>query len=60
MYSCIYCWYWHLIPNEGKALLANNLITFSIKGNPGFSNRPRSLQRNPPDYVISDKWVFGN
>ena len=31
-----------------KTLLANGLITFFINGNPVFSNRPRSLPRNPP------------
>ena len=41
--------------NGIKALLANGLITFSIKGNPVFSNLPiRSLPRNPPDCTILD------
>ena len=43
-------------PNGIKTLLANGLITFSIKGNPLFSNGPR----NPPDCIILDNWVFGN
>ena len=30
-----------------KTILANCLITFSISGNPVFSNGPRSLPRNP-------------
>ena len=37
-----------------KTPLANGLITFSIKGNPVFSSGPRSLSRNPSDYVILD------
>ena len=37
-----------------KTLLANGLITFFINGNPVFSNGPRSLPRNPPDYMILD------
>ena len=44
--------------NGIKALLANGLITFSIKGNPVFSNLPRSLPRNPPGCIILDNWVF--
>ena len=40
--------------NGIKALLANKLITFSIKGNLLFSNLPRSLPRNPPDCIILD------
>ena len=36
-------------PNGIKTLLANGLITFFINGSPVFSNRPRSLPRNPPD-----------
>ena len=35
-------------------------ITFFIKDNPIFSNGPRGLPRNPPDYVILDNWVFDN
>ena len=41
-----------------KTLLANGLITFFIKGNPVFSNGPRSLPRNPPDCTILDNLVF--
>ena len=33
--------------NRIKTLLANDLITFFIKGNLLFSNGPRSLPRNP-------------
>ena len=36
-------------PNGVKTLLANGLSTFSIKGNPVFSNRPKSLPKNPTD-----------
>ena len=45
-------------PSGNKTLLANGLITFFIKGSPVFSNGPRSLQRNPPDCIILDNWVF--
>ena len=41
-----------------KTLLANGLITFSISGNPVFSNGPRNLPRNIPDFVILDNWVL--
>ena len=41
-------------PKGIKTLLANGLITFFISGNPGLSNGPRSLARNPPDYIILD------
>ena len=37
-----------------KTLLANGLITFFISGNPVFSNGPRGLPRNPPDFIILD------
>ena len=40
--------------NGIKTLLANGLISFFINGNPVFSNRPRSLPRNPPDCIILD------
>ena len=36
-------------PNDIKTFLANVLSTFSIKGNPVFSNGPKSLPENPPD-----------
>ena len=39
--------------NGTKTLLANGLNTFLIKGNPVFSNCPRILPNNPPDYPIS-------
>ena len=45
-------------PNGIKTLLASGLITFFIKGNPVFSNGPRSLPRNPPACIILDNWVF--
>ena len=41
-------------PKGIKTLLANGLITFFIKGNPVFSNGPRSLPRNPPDCIVLD------
>ena len=46
-------------PNGIKTILQNNgLITFFIKVNPVFDNRPRSLPRNPTDCIILDDWVF--
>ena len=45
-------------PKGIKTLLANDLITFFINGNPVFSNGPRSLPRNPPNCTIFDNWVF--
>ena len=47
-------------PNGIKMLLANRLSTFFIKGNPGFSNGPKSLLKNPPDFPILCNWVFDN
>ena len=38
--------------NVVKTLLANGLSTFPIKGNPVFSNSPKSLPKNPPDCPI--------
>ena len=46
--------------NEIKALLANGLSTFFIKGNLVFSNGPRSLPKNPPGWTILWNWVFDN
>ena len=45
-------------PNKIKTLLANGLIEFFIKGNPVFSNGPRSLPKNAPDCIILENWVF--
>ena len=45
-------------PNEIRTLLANGFITFFIKGSPVFNNGPRSLPRNPPDYINLDNWDF--
>ena len=39
-------------PNSIKTLLANGLSTFPIKGNPVFSNGPKSLPKNLPDCPI--------
>ena len=47
-------------PRGIKTLLANGLITFFISGNPVFSNGSSNLQRNPPDWIIFDNWVFDN
>ena len=41
-------------PKSIKTLLANGLITFFIRGNPVYSNGPKSLPRNPPDCIIFD------
>ena len=46
--------------NDIKALLANGLSTFFIKGNPVFSNGLKSLPKNSPDCPILCKWVFDN
>ena len=47
-------------PNGIKTLLANGSITFFIKGNPAFSNGPKSLLRNPPNLPILCDSVFDN
>ena len=47
-------------PKGIKTLLANGLITFFINGNPAFSNGPRSLPRNDPNYATFDNRVFDN
>ena len=47
-------------PNGIKTLLANDLTTFFMNGSPLFNNGPRSLPRNPPDFMILDNWVFDN
>ena len=47
-------------PTGIKTLLANGLNTFSIKGNPVFSNGPKSLPKNPSDYPMLCNWVFDN
>ena len=39
-------------PNDIKTLLANGLSTFTIKGNPVFSNGPKILSKNSPDCTI--------
>ena len=36
------------------AINPNYLITFFISVNPVFSNGPRILPRNPPDFIILD------
>ena len=46
--------------NGIKALLANDLITFFVNGNPVFNNGPRSLPRNSPSCIILDNLVFDN
>ena len=39
-------------PNGMKTFLANNLSTFFIKGKAVFSNGPRILPKNSPDFTI--------
>ena len=39
-------------PNGIKRLLANCLITFTMKGNPVFSNAPKSIPKHPSDCLI--------
>ena len=52
MNSCICCNADAVNLNGIKRLLASGLGTFFIKGNPAFSNGPKSLPKNPPDYPI--------
>ena len=47
-------------PRGIKTLLTNGLITLFISSNLVFSDRPRSLPRNPPDCIILDNWNFDN
>ena len=46
--------------NGIKTTLANGLSSFFIKGNPVFSNGPKSLSQNPPDCPVLCNWVFDN
>ena len=41
-------------------LLANYLSTCPTKGNPFFSNGPKSLLKNPSDCSVLCNWVFHN
>ena len=47
-------------PNGIKTLLSNGFNTFFIKGKPFFSNGPKNLPKNPPNYPILFNWVFDN
>ena len=47
-----------VITNGTKTLLANGLINFLFNGNPFFNNRPKSLPKNPPDWIILDNRAF--
>ena len=38
--------------NSVETLLANGFNAFFIKSKPAFSNGPKSLPKNPPDYPI--------
>lgn len=44
--------------NSIKTILANVLCEIFIRGKPVFSNGPRILHRNPPEYTILDSWLF--
>ena len=46
--------------NSIITLLANNLSTVFVKGNPSFSNGYKSLSKNRPDCPISCNRVFDN
>ena len=41
-------------PKGIKTLLVKGLITFFVKGNPFFSDRPNNLPRNYPECIILD------
>ena len=43
-----------------EKLSANGLSKFFITSKPSFINGPKSLLRNPPDYVILDSWLSDN
>ena len=47
-------------PNCNKTLLANGLSKLPIKGNPVFSDGPKSPPENPTDSPILCNWVFDN
>ena len=47
-------------PGSIKTFLANGLSTFFIKGEPVFSNGPKSLPKNPTHCTILCNWVFDN
>ena len=44
--------------NGIKTLLANGSSTFPIKGNPDFSNGPKTQTKYPPHCLILCNWVF--
>ena len=46
--------------NGIKMLLANGLSTFPIKDNPDFSNGPKILLKNPPDFPNLCNSAFDN
>ena len=45
-------------PNVINTLLANGWSAFFVYDKSTFSNSPRSLPRNPPDYISLDSSVF--
>ena len=46
--------------NGFKIFLASGLSTFFIKGNPVFSNGPKSLSKNSQDCPVLCNWAFDN
>ena len=40
--------------------LSKYIILLPFKGNPDFSNCPKSLPRNTPDSLILCNWIFDN
>ena len=45
-------------PKGINTLLANGLVTFSIKDYPVFSNGRNNLPKNPPDCIMFDNLSF--
>ena len=46
--------------NSIKTLLTNGFSTSFIESKPDFSNCPKSLSRNSPDYPILCNWISIN
>ena len=57
MDTCI-CYTAAVNPNGIKTLAVNGLSAFPIEGIPVFSNGPKGLSKNPPDFPILCNWVF--
>ena len=45
-------------PNGTETLLTNGFSALFIKGKPDFSNGPKSLPKNSPDWSILGNWVL--